>query len=442
MKIIRINPLAVQDAKEKLIRVLTFANGSYALQYVNPRGESLLDLFDTEGNLIKKGAVAESAYIFKNGNYILLFPPTNHTAKAGGFRYRREYIMYSRKGNLIFDNIDYFTPMSDDWVVLHQDGRQNLYNNNLKLIDGGRRCDFVKFDYGYARVTPRTIPEAEASPLMPGDVGKWLPYNCRLKALYQGFANKRDGLTFDWTFCNEQGHILYQIENGLIAFGGGYSMAMYHDGHIFFHYPDGTLGAETSLYSGCRKNIACLVNLSATKMNPEISKGETIINYRMGHETEHHVCLPYELQKATDFYEFSNGNFSCVLEDKLCFFKEGGTEPMVSVPKDEKIYFTPDGKYWNETTQTLHAPSGEELNNHVTGFIDYGDWYLIDRQGSHTVYDLDGKIIAGNAHVLRKINGILFVRVENGQIGLLHRSGKAILPPFAEWHLKLEETVF
>ena len=108
----------------------------------------------------------------------------------------------------------------------------------------------------------------------------------------------------------------------------------------------------------------------------------------------------------------------------------------------ERKFFRSDGKYWNETTQTLHAPSGEELNNHVTGFIDYGDWYLIDRQGSHTVYDLDGKIIAGNAHVLRKINGILFVRVENGQISLLHRSGKAILPPFAEKHLRLEETVF
>lgn len=31
MKIIRINPQAADGAKEKIVRVLTFANGSYAL---------------------------------------------------------------------------------------------------------------------------------------------------------------------------------------------------------------------------------------------------------------------------------------------------------------------------------------------------------------------------------------------------------------------------
>lgn len=442
MKIIRINPMAVQNAKEKLIRVLTFANGSYALQYISQRQESFLDLFDSEGQLIKKGAVAESAYIFKNGNYILLFPPTNSTAKAGGYRYRREYVMYSRKGNLIFDNIDYFTPLADDWLVLHRDGRLDLYNDKLQLIDGGRRCDFVKFDQGYARVTSRIIPETEASPLMPGDAGKWLPYNCRLKALYRGFANKRDGLAFDWTFCDEHGRVLYQIENGLISFGGGYSMAMYHDGRIFFHYPDGTLGSETSLYSGCRKNIACLVNLSATKMSPEISQGETIINYRMAHETEHHVSLPYELQKATDFYEFSNGNFSCVLGTKLCFFKEGRVRPLVRIWKDKKVYFTPDGRYWNETKQTLYSPEGDVLDQDVTGIIDYGEWYVVEHQDSQTVYDLSGNLVADKVRVLRKVNGFLLLEGPIGEIRLLHQSGKVILSPFEKDEISVEETVF
>ena len=442
MKIIRINPLAVQDAKEKLVRVLTYANGSYALQYINHQQESFLDLFDSTGELIKKGAVAESAYIFKNGNYILLFPPTNSTAKAGSYRYRREYVMYSRKGNLIFDNIDYFTPLADDWIVIHRDGRKELYNEKMNLIDGGRRCDFVKFDNGYARVTSRMIPETEAAPLMPGDAGKWLPYNCRLKALYRGFANKRDGLAFDWTFCDARGNVLYQIENGLIAFGGGYSMAMYHDGYLFFHYPDGTLGAETTLYSGSRKNIACLVNLSTTKMAPESSQGQTIITYRMSQEGEYHVSLPRALQKATDFYEFNNGNFSCVLEDKLCFFKEGGTQPIVSLPKDEKIYFTPSGCYWNEAEQKLYSVEGEVLAEEVTGIIDYGEWYLVEHQELQTVYDLSGNLVADNVRVLRKVNGILLLAGPIGEIRLLHKSGKVILPALEKEALSVEETVF
>lgn len=442
MKIIRINPLAAQDAKEKLVRVLTFATGAYALQYINQKEESFLDLYDCNGDLIKKGAVAESAYIFKNGNYILLFPPTNSTAKAGGYRYRREYVMYSKKGNLLFDNIDYFIPLQDDWVVLHQDGQQNLYSHNLRLIDGGRRCDFVKFDGGYARVTTHTILKAEAAPLMPGDAGKWLPYNCRLKALYKGFADKRNGLSFDWTLCDEQGYKLYSIENGLTVFGGGYSTAMYHDGRLFYHYPDGSLGSETTLYSGCRKNIACLVNLSATKMEPERYQDETAMTYRMGHETAQHVSLPYELQKATDFYEFSNGNFSCVIDDKLCFFKEGCIKPLVSVPKDEKIYFAPDGKYFNETEQTLCAADGDVLKKGITALIDYDLWYATESESLQTVYDLSGNIVADKVRILRKMNGFLILEGPIGEIHLLHQSGKMILPPLMREDFSVEETAF
>lgn len=39
MKIIRINPQAADGAKEKIVRVLTFANGSYALHLPTKRSE-------------------------------------------------------------------------------------------------------------------------------------------------------------------------------------------------------------------------------------------------------------------------------------------------------------------------------------------------------------------------------------------------------------------
>lgn len=37
MKIIRINPQAADGAKEKIVRVLTFANGSYALHFADKK---------------------------------------------------------------------------------------------------------------------------------------------------------------------------------------------------------------------------------------------------------------------------------------------------------------------------------------------------------------------------------------------------------------------
>ena len=34
----------------------------------------------------------------------------------------------------------------------------------------------------------------------------------------------------------------------LAVFGGGYMLTLYHDGKVFFHYPDGAMGAETDVY--------------------------------------------------------------------------------------------------------------------------------------------------------------------------------------------------
>lgn len=252
MKIIRINPQAADGAKEKIVRVLTFANGSYALHFADKKGQSFLALYDWQGYLIKENVRAESAYIFKNGSYILLYEPTNNVAGAGKVRFRREYRMFTRNGRLVFDDISSFVPLAGDWVVLLQNGVKTLYDDKYNRIDGGTRYDFVKFDGGYARVTAREIPVGEAAPLMPGDAGKWLPYNTRLKALYRGTSAKTAGLAYDWELFDEQGNEMYSVNNGLAVFGGGYMLTLYHDGKVFFHYPDGAMGAETSLYSGAR----------------------------------------------------------------------------------------------------------------------------------------------------------------------------------------------
>lgn len=167
MKIIRINPQAADGAKEKIVRVLTFANGSYALHFADKKGQSFLALYDWQGYLIKENVRAESAYIFKNGSYILLYEPTNNVAGAGKVRFRREYRMFTRNGRLVFDDISSFVPLAGDWVVLLQNGVKTLYDDKYNRIDGGTRYDFVKFDGGYARVTAREIPVGEAAPLMP-----------------------------------------------------------------------------------------------------------------------------------------------------------------------------------------------------------------------------------------------------------------------------------
>lgn len=55
---------------------------------------------------------------------------------------------------------------------------------------------------------------------------------------------------------------MYSVADGLAVIGGGYMLKRCQDGRIFFHYPDGSLGTETTLYSGARKNIACMVSLT------------------------------------------------------------------------------------------------------------------------------------------------------------------------------------
>ncbi len=442
MKIIRINPQAADGAKEKIVRVLTFANGSYALHFADKKGQSFLALYDWQGYLIKENVRAESAYIFKNGSYILLYEPTNNVAGAGKVRFRREYRMFTRNGRLVFDDISSFVPLAGDWVVLLQNGVKTLYDDKYNRIDGGTRYDFVKFDGGYARVTAREIPVGEAAPLMPGDAGKWLPYNPRLKALYRGTSAKTAGLAYDWELFDEQGNEMYSVNNGLAVFGGGYMLTLYHDGKVFFHYPDGAMGAETSLYSGARKNIACLVNLTLTKMSPKECNGQTGMTYRLSRETKNNVPLAYLLRGISDVYEFSNGNFSCVCDGKLCFFEENAEEPLLTLPTGENVCFLPDGRYWNIDEKTLCSQSHKVLLERVDAVADLGEWYIVSQNGTHTVYDSDGNRIAGKVCFIRKINGILVLRLENGQIGLVHRYGKAVLPPMDEWRYVFEERAF
>lgn len=111
----------------------------------------------------------------KNGSYILLYEPTNKTAGSGKVRFRREYRIFTRSGKLVFDEIAFFIPLADDWVVLSQNGVKNLYDDKLNWIDGGTRCDFVKFDGGYARVTKRKRPAAKTR---FADARRGLPMAC------------------------------------------------------------------------------------------------------------------------------------------------------------------------------------------------------------------------------------------------------------------------
>ena len=421
MKIIRISPLAVTNAEEKLVRVLSYANGAYALQYINHRNKSLLDLFAPDGQLIKHRALAESAYIFKSGNYILLYPPTNNVAQAGNYRYRREYVMYSRKGHLMFDDIDYFTPLADDWYVLWQNGSKNLYNNKGQLIDKGHDVEFIKFSGGYVRASKKAAPPKteKADKIQLCD-----------KAIH------------DWTICDEQGQVKYSVSNGVAVFGGYFSIAMHADGRLYYHYPDGRIGAETTLYSGCRKNIACLVNLSETKKKSGSEENETVVNYRRGYHDKDSINLPYQVYRATDVSEFNNGNFSCVIGEHLCFFKENSIEPLLSFAPDAKIYFTPDGKYWNETEHKLYAPTGEIEQENVDGIIDYGDFYVVESYDKQTLYNLEGKLITENVQILRKVNSLLLLRQKNNQIVLMHQNGRTILNSLTLKDISIEKTAF
>lgn len=442
MKIIKIKSLDVENAKEELIRVLTYANGTYALQYLSSQGNPTLDLYDNDGMLIKKGAIAESAYIFKNGNYILLFPPSNNLNEGREDVYCSEYIMYTREGKVIFDDINYFTPLEDDWIALHQKGRLNLYNDKLKLIDGGQRCGFIKFINGYARITPRSMANTETTSLLPQENNKMYANNSLINILMPSIANKHNYLMFDWIFYNEQGKMLYRTPNCLTAFGSGYSITMCYNGRMFFYYPDGTLGTETNLYSGCRKNFACLVNLSETWKTSKIDNITPHLIYRMGYKTEHNVCLPEELQTATDFYEFNNGNFSCVLNGKLSFFKEGFVEPLISVDKNAKIYFAPDGRYWDEFNRTFCTAQGQVIQSNVDGLIDYGEWYVTESNGKQTIYDLSGNLIIADVRVMQKVNSILLVETASGEVMIYHRSGKAILPACKKSAIRVENKAF
>lgn len=235
---------------------------------------------------------------------------------------------------------------------------------------------------------------------------------------------------------------MYSVNNGLAVFGGGYMLTLYHDGKVFFHYPDGAMGAETSLYSGARKNIACLVNLTLTKMSPKECNGQTGMTYRLSRETKNNVPLAYLLRGISDVYEFSNGNFSCVCDGKLCFFEENAEEPLLTLPTGENVCFLPDGRYWNIDEKTLCSQSHKVLLERVDAVADLGEWYIVSQNGTHTVYDSDGNRIAGKVCFIRKINGILVLRLENGQIGLVHRYGKAVLPPMDEWRYVFEERAF
>ncbi len=432
MKIIRFAPKVANGAGEQLLRVLTFGNGSYVLHFTDAKGLSKLSLFDWHGALIKNNVRAESAYVFKNGNYILLYEPTNSTAGVGRVRLRRMYRMFSRDGRVMFDNIDCFTPLSDDWIVLLQDGHKYLYDNKGRQVDKDA-FDFVKFDGGYARINTRLLADGNAQLLKPGDLGKWLSFNNRMKNIVFG-----EQLAYDWTICSETGEKLFTVNNGLAVLGGGYVLAQYHDGKVFFHYPDGMMGAETTLYSGAGKNIACLVNLSLAKMCLSACGGQPVITYCRSRAVDGAFSLNKPL---TDVYEFANGNFSAVYENKLCFFREGCDEPEIRLPLDEPSYFLPDGCFWNAERKVLYGNDAAPVMDGVDNVIDLGLWYLVEKNGKQTVFSQDGAEIMQGVQLIRKINGLLVLRLADGTVGIFHR-GKGILPPIEESRLAFAESAF
>lgn len=114
----------------------------------------------------------------------------------------------------------------------------------------------------------------------------------------------------------------------------------------------------------------------------------------------------------------------------------------MTLPTGENVCFLPDGRYWNIDEKTLCSQSHKVLLERVDAVADLGEWYIVSQNGTHTVYDSDGNRIAGKVCFIRKINGILVLRLENGQIGLVHRYGKAVLPPMDEWRYVFEERAF
>lgn len=310
MKIIRIiNPSEIENfSDDRLMRVLAFENGCYALHFIAKNNRSHLSLFDAEGGLIQRNVNAESAYVFANGNYILMFEPTNPTAKFGGVRLRREYRMFSKNGGLICDNISYFIPQEDGGVILAQDGRDNLYDASCREVG--------------------TLP-----------------------------------------------HRAVSQKNGVSMSGGVWKM------------PD-------------------------------------------------KAALPSCLANAHDTHVFANGNISCVLGGKLCFFRKGEDEPLVELefPIDENVCFLPDGRYWLEESGLLCNQEHKAVRDKVDYVADLGDVYVVSQKakGEQTVFDDKGNMIAGGQELVRKFNGIIAMHDFDGKLQLLLKNGRKILPPVSD----------
>ena len=86
------------------------------------------------------------------------------------------------------------------------------------------------------------------------------------------------------------------------------------------------------------------------------------------------------------------------------------------------------------------AEYGRTLIDHIQAYLyAKGEWRPREEQAFTPALC---NRIAGKVCFIRKINGILILRLENGQIGLVHRYGKAVLPPMDEWRYVFEERAF
>lgn len=378
MKIIRVNPEAELAAGEKLMRILAFMSGAYALHKKDVHGRSVLDLYDAKGSLITKNIPAQSAYVLENGNYFLLYEPTNQL--VGYERLRRKYRLLTKKGLLVYDDVDYFTPLADGWFTMLRNNKKFLCNENGNVIAKGF-YDYQKFDSGFAKI-------------------KRLPNN-----------------RSEWTIYSLQNKELNRFDNGIALLKSGVMITEGPGKEPCLIFPDGKIGcAVSSLFSGQKKNIACLTEL--------VKKGEYKINCYISRSNA--LC---KLELA-DVYEFENGNFTAFnpKSKTLGFYPEGADKPLIETAHLD-FMFAPSGAYLDPAAGTLSTPDGTEVEHNLIGLTDYGYWYTADRgDGSQTLFLQNGKLLLKETRVTNTVGGLIIASTKNGMAHIFDKNGTNLLP--------------
>lgn len=427
MKIIKIPQTGVAG-REMLSRVLTFANGSFALHYVRPDGENRYSLYDKNGELVKENVRAESVYVLGNGTYILMFEPLPKKLGSGKDAINPYFVFCTRDGKRVFEDIEYFVPLRQDWIVLRRQGRKMLYTDRLALRDSSQKDDFVKFSGGYARVHPRYVAIDSNESIMLRDAGKTFSDFSWVKRLWTNTSEGTQGFATDWELLDDDGNSMFTLKNCFTVLDGCFAIALLR-GTLFSYMPDGTYSAETELCAGIRETFFCAPNLIRSRcVSGYYPDRETQVDYfSKDGNAFGSFWLTGEFGGLYDLYEFSNGNYSGVWRKKLCFFKKNSRTPLVELPENSKICFAPDGCYLDYAAKKLLNPEGKVVLEQVEGLVDFDDWYLADLgNGVYTVFDLMGNKMEEKVILRRKVNGLLLLEQADGKLILLHRSGKVI----------------